>query len=374
MKVSTPSAPHPRTTLGDECEFIRGVTFAEGDAAPTPAAGMTPILRAGNIADDLNVDSDLVWVPCGLVDENQLLRKNDIVVCMSSGSSEVVGKTARVSAARHASVGSFCGIIRARDPDKAAYLSYYFRSSSFRAQRDRVARGANIQNLRFSQFEKMPLVIPPDQRRIAGILDKADRLRRMRRYALELSDQFLPALFLRMFGDPAANSMRWSVAELGDHLSYLTSGSRGWAKYYSDDGDLFLRIENVGRGMLLLDDIIRVRPPHNAETRRTAVAPGDVLLSITADLGRCALIPERFPRAYVNQHLALMRVEDINGFFLAAQLASPWFRSVWDRLDRSAVKSGLNFDDIRGVGIIVPPQSEQERYTRAARQQYGLRT
>ena len=39
-----------------------------------------------------------------------------------------------------------------------------------------------------------------EQRRIAGQLEQADRLRRTRRYALELSDTFLPAAFLQLFG------------------------------------------------------------------------------------------------------------------------------------------------------------------------------
>jgi type I restriction enzyme, S subunit len=60
----------------------------------------------------------------------------------------------------------------------------------------------------------IPLPPFPVQRRIAGILGQADRLRRMRRYALELSDQFLPALFLRMFGDGSAGAKRVPYAQL----------------------------------------------------------------------------------------------------------------------------------------------------------------
>ena len=58
-----------------------------------------------------------------------------------------------------------------------------------------------------------------EQQRIAGVLEQADRLRRTRRYALELSDSFLPAAFLQLFGDPVSNPRGWpraKVAELGE--------------------------------------------------------------------------------------------------------------------------------------------------------------
>jgi len=79
-------------------------------------------------------------------------------------------------------------------------------------------RGATVGGISqdFPERVRVPLPDLPVQRRIAGILDKADRLRRMRRYALELSDQFLPALFLRMFGDPASNPKAWKTVPLGD--------------------------------------------------------------------------------------------------------------------------------------------------------------
>jgi len=53
----------------------------------------------------------------------------------------------------------------------------------------------------FLESVEIPLPDLPEQRRIAGILEQADRLRRTRRYALELSDTFLPAAFLALFGD-----------------------------------------------------------------------------------------------------------------------------------------------------------------------------
>ena len=59
----------------------------------------------------------------------------------------------------------------------------------------------------------------------------------------------------------------WSWVRLGN-LSYLvTSGSRDWAKFYSNDGAIFLRMGNLSRGSyrLRLDNIQRVQPPRDGE-------------------------------------------------------------------------------------------------------------
>ena len=99
-----------------------------------------------------------------------------------------------------------------------------------------------------------------------------------------------------------------------------------------------------------------------AHNRTRIVKPGDVLLSITADLGRSAAIPDRFPPAYINQHLALIRQTKLNPVFLATLLSCDAAKTKWGTIDRDAVKSGLNFDDIKGFHVIAPPMSVQLQY------------
>lgn len=110
------------------------------------------------------------------------------------------------------------------------------------------------------------------------------------------------------------------VIKLGQTLESLTSGSRGWAEYYRDTGSLFLRIQNVRKDELDLSDVAYVQPPDTAEARRTRVQPGDVLLSITADLGRTAIIPDALGEAFINQHLSILRTGYFEPRFLSAAL------------------------------------------------------
>src|SRR6266568_134156 len=73
---------------------------------------------------------------------------------------------------------------------------------------------------------------------------------------------------------------------------FITSGSRGWAKYYSEAGPIFLRIGNLNHEDIRLDltNLQHVTPPGGAEGTRTAVERNDILVSITADVGMVALV------------------------------------------------------------------------------------
>ena len=245
------------------------------------------------------------------------------------------------------------------------HLRYLFYALKW-AKLDRWAITTSIPGLNRDDFYESKIPLPPldEQRRIAAILDKADAVRRKRQEALRLSEDLLRSVFLDMFGDPVTNPKGWEVKELGMLLEFLTSGSRGWAKYYSASGKLFLRIQNVKGGRVWLDDIAFVHPPNSAEARRTKIQAGDVLLSITADLGRAAVVPEGLPEAHINQHLALLRLHQ-NGLepvILADFLESEGGRLQFNRLDRTGVKSGLNFDDIRSIIVPVPSRKAQNKY------------
>ena len=158
--------------LGDVCDFIRGVTFDKSEVSPFSDEGRVPILRAGNIGRKIDTINDLVWVPNQNVTSDQFVRVGDSVICMSSGSASVVGKTALVDCEWRGSVGAFCGIIRPSNHTVDNFLNFWFQSRFFLDWRDEQARGANIQNLRFSQLANLAFLLPPllDQKRIAAIL------------------------------------------------------------------------------------------------------------------------------------------------------------------------------------------------------------
>src|SRR6516162_2142803 len=76
----------------------------------------------------------------------------------------------------------------------------------------------------------------------------------------------------------------WQLKRVKNLSSFVTSGSRGWAEHYTDEGPLFLRIGNLKAGKIDLDfsAVQHVSPRQGVEGERTRVYGGDLVISITA--------------------------------------------------------------------------------------------
>ena len=158
--------------------------------------------------------------------------------------------------------------------------------------------------------------------------------------------------------------VEWDIASVGSVAESVTSGSRGWAKYYREEGALFIRIGNLTREHinLRLDDLVFVQPPESAEGLRTAVQAGDLLISVTADLGIIGVIPKGFVEGYVNQHIALARLlpADVSARFVGWFLSSREGRAQFDRLNESGAKAGLNLPTVRSLLFPRPDDIDEQ--------------
>ena len=144
----------------------------------------------------------------------------------------------------------------------------------------------------------------------------------------------------------------------------VTSGSRGWAQYYADRGARFIRITDLTRdGIQLKNDSIQyVALPDKAEGKRSRLLGGDVLVSITADLGSIALIPGSIDEAYINQHIAMVRFKiPSQGEFMAWYLRSDCGQKDLLKNKRGGGKLGLGLDDIRDTPVpVVSDEAAQQ--------------
>lgn len=138
--------------------------------------------------------------------------------------------------------------------------------------------------------------------------------------------------------------------------SIVTSGSRGWAKYYAEQGARFIRITDLTRDRITLknNSIQHVTLPENTEGKRSRLLTNDVLVSITADLGSIALVPDSIGEAYINQHIAMIRFKNsVQGEYIAWYLKSDWGQKDLLKNKRGGGKLGLGLDDIRDTPVPV---------------------
>jgi type I restriction enzyme, S subunit len=155
----------------------------------------------------------------------------------------------------------------------------------------------------------------------------------------------------------------WSWVKLGELTKLVTSGSRDWAKHYADEGAIFVRMGNLSKGhyQLRLDQIQYVNPPIDGEGSRTRLEAGDILISITGDVGMLGLIPEGFGEAYINQHTAMIRpLPQMRGLFLAELFRSPMAQAQFNEPQRG-IKNSFRLTDITEFMVPLPPFAEQHR-------------
>jgi restriction endonuclease S subunit len=304
--------------------------------------------------DDLRNDNNIKYT-----DETSgvLVNEEDVLLAWDGANAGTVGF------GKAGYIGSTIAVLKKKNPtDYSTIFIGKFLQRQLKYLRSK-ATGATIPHINRKSLDslKLPVIDFAEQIRIAEILTQAEDIIIQRKESIVLLDQFLKSSFLEMFGDKIEKLSK--LEYLGDNISYLTSGSRGWAKYYSESGAKFLRIQNIGGGIIRTDNLIFVNPPKSAETERTRVKEGDLIISITADLGRTSVIPKNFGEAYINQHLALIRLnENINPIYAAYFYNMPFGNNAIQKKNRSAVKAGLNFNDIKSLPIFIPKMTLQNQF------------
>jgi len=155
----------------------------------------------------------------------------------------------------------------------------------------------------------------------------------------------------------------WKWVRVGHLVETITSGSRDWAQYYSENGDKFIRMGNLSRDSfeMRLDKIQHVTPPDGAEGNRTSLQEDDLLFSITAEIGLLGLIPANFGKAYINQHTAMIRfLSFLRNRYVPYLLLSDYAHKFYNG-NGHGIKNSFRLDKIAQLPVPLPPLAEQKR-------------
>ena len=226
------------------------------------------------------------------------------------------------------------------------FLPFLMMSDKFMKRAVEISVGSlsptiNWTTLKLEEFDLPPL---DQQRRIAEILWAVDEAMEQIRI-LEMN-----AIAFRNAQVRKAAEQESSQLRLGDIAMGITSGSRGWAEYYTNEGAVFVRITNLQRGNIEFDwsDIQCVSPPKTLETERTRVKSGDVLISITAELGLVALADSLIGESYINQHIAKVSLDQkqYDPYLAAVFLSLPPYGNQFRKFNDQGAKAGMNLKNV----------------------------
>lgn len=260
-------------------------------------------------------------------------------------------------------------------------LYYYLCTENFVQDLLSMASATTIAIVNKSKMESCAFPLPPfseQQRIVERIEELFAKLDEAKERLQEVADSFAvrkAAILHKAFTGELTKQWRWENGvsyesweekKGEDFFEYVTSGSRGWAKYYSDKGSIFIRMGNLNHGTIELDfsDIQYVELPDQVEGQRSKLQKNDILISITADVGMIALVREDMD-AYINQHVALARPKnDLYAEFLAWYFVSNDGLQQMQNKQRGATKIGLGLQDIRSIILKIPTLPEQHEIVR----------
>lgn len=150
---------------------------------------------------------------------------------------------------------------------------------------------------------------------------------------------------------------------LGSLCLKIGSGSTpaGGRAVYTTSGPILIRSQNVYDEGLRLDDVAHFS--HETYLKRGShVKARDILLNITgASIGRCAIVPDPFEEADVNQHVLILRLIDYSPQeYLHLAMISPVVQGAIMEQQVGATKEGLSATKAGNLLIPLPPLREQK--------------
>lgn len=186
-------------TLDDISKIVRGVSYNKHDIKTPNDDNVTPVLRATNITGNVIDLDNMVYVPDGFVSEKQLMNKYDVLITMSSGSKDHIGKNGMFYFDKRVAFGAFCAKLEAKK-DYKFYLSCYMQSDFISETIKKECLGTSINNLNGSLIKGFRLVKPDKDvlknfnEKLTPIHEKIGNNQKQNQKLAELRDWLLPML------------------------------------------------------------------------------------------------------------------------------------------------------------------------------------
>lgn len=346
--------------LGDIIEQIRGVSYKPEDVVKSLNETSIVLLRANNIRDgQLNFD-DVIYIDKKRVNQKQLLKAGDILICTSSGSKELVGKAAYVAHDLPMSFGAFCKVVRSKKIEPK-YLGYFFNCPYYQRKILDSASGANINNIRNEHIDNIEISIPQLSRQqyVISILDKLTTLISLRKQQLAKLDELVKARFVEMFNQISIEK----YVTLKEACRIITDGTHQPPKFI-ENGVPFLFVSNIVGNVITYDtEKFISEETYNELIKRTPIEIGDILLSTVGSYGHPAIVKSQQKFCF-QRHIAYLKpqTEKIDSEYLHSALLSNKVQMQIEKRIKGIAQKTLNLSEIKMIQIPLPKIELQKEF------------
>lgn len=355
-------------TLGEVCQFRRGLTYSKNDEV---AHSKNAVLRANNINletntlnfEDIRYISDEIIIP-----ESKKLIKDSVMICTASGSRSHLGKVAFIDKDYDYAFGGFMGLLV---PDSKIIDPKYFftilTSGQFRDHINSLTAGANINNLKFSQIQDYPIVVPPlsEQKRIVKILDEKfeslEQLKKITEEQIKDAKELFESRLSNVFAELHKNS---NQRQLGDFCTRVSVGHVGLTTDFyceSNIGIPFIRSQNVRPGSLDWKGIQYITKDFHKKLKKSQLQKGDLLfVRVGANRGDCCVLRDDLEDVNC-ANIVFARLKEGNSSFFELYCRSDMGRKQLLGMSVGAAQGVINTKSVAGLVVPYPCEDEQDK-------------
>lgn len=352
----------PMATFGEL--IAEGPTNGYSGATARDATGSATLRLSATTSGTLVLDNSTTKRLNETIPPNSglWLRPGDLLV-QRSNTLDLVGTAAIYDGPPNAFVyPDLLMRIRLRADTDSRFVWRYLNSPAGRNSMRRIASGSaeSMPKISGARLRTFPIPIPPlaEQRRIAEVLDKVDKLRVKRRAALAVLDTLIESIFLEMFGDPATNPKGWPVSRL-DAVCKLVNGRAFKPSEWEEHGFPIIRIQNLNDPTKPFNYTTQSLPEH------FRVKTGDILFSWSGTPGTSfGCFRWTGPEGWLNQHIFNVRLHDtLDGSFFITHVnlkLGELIAKAHGGVGLQHVTKGMVDETV----LMVPPQPLQREFVR----------
>lgn len=229
------------------------------------------------------------------------------------------------------------------------------------------ATGATVKGITIDEIESLeiPLRAVSEQKRIARLLEETDRLRRSRRYALELSDSFLAAVFLELFGDLNSNAKGWT-SNVFDEVCAIDAPLVDPKKLE------YRNLPHIGGDNIesVTGRIVRFRTAaeDGLISSKFLIGPDHILFSKIRPKLRKVSEPRMVALCSADIYPIRPRSNALILSYLVGFLRSDYFSRIVSSLAESRTNiPKINREELSDIPVLLPPIAEQEKFAASAK-------
>lgn len=207
------------------------------------------------------------------------------------------------------------------------------------------------------------------QKELADILWASERAKTAYRDLISSTDELVKSQFIEMFGDWRYNPFHLRQVLLGSVCNVL-NGFAFQSKKYVGSGIRIIRITNVQKGFVEDTDPQFYPIELESELKPYILVEGDVLLSLTGNVGRVGQLPKELLPAGLNQRVACLRVDDtqLNREFLFYMLNTSIFENDCIESSSGIAQKNMSTEWLKKYKIILPEIDMQLQFVEVAKQ------